>query len=1047
MPFSYIFGKYSDDSYRPYIAWEVTSTDADNNQRTLTVKYGMFKEKESSYNREVTQNIYISVGGQNFSASVSWNFYDKTLGTYNDLFTKTNIVVNQPNGDATSLKVKAVQGELGYITGTITLSSIYKEPVPIPLQSKDSPPKLFEHDATSFNTNGLGVLSDFTYGVVTEELNGEFELEMDYPVNGRRYSDLKLRRIIVAKPNPYDLPQAFRIYSISKPIDGVVTVNAHHISYDLTGYPVSPFTANSASAAFSSLKSKCLVSECPFTFATTSISNSSISVTTPSSIRSVLGGDEGNILDVYGGEYTFDNFQVKHAPNRGSDNGVYIRYGKNLTDFNQEENCSDVFTGVYPYWYGSEYNSDTGETTQKLVTYGIVNVPGTFEFTRILPVDFTSEFDEPPSSNDLKTYAESYISQNNIGTPKVSLSVSFISLKDSQEYYSYAILETIKLGDTIHVEFPEMGVSASSRCIKTVYDLSTCRYESVALGDYESDLAATISGSLTAQSEQSAALTKTKIDNLVANEIVVNKLDATQASIDELQANAITTGTLEAAIAELGYINADEIEANYVKTTFLEANYLTSEEIEANYIDAEYLEAHYLTAEEIEATYVDTNELEANYITADDIDAIYVRADTVVAGDVNAGNIAALVANIQTILSGYLGTGALETIHLTANNAVIDNGIILNAMIQSLEAGKITSGTILTNLVKIASETGNLEIFDNTIKITDNNNIVRVQIGEDSNGDYNYYLWDANGNLMWSPTGVTEAGLNDGIIKDANIAEDAAISGSKIDISSVAQEINDDDSITFSANKILINDETLSAAFTEITEKVDFVETQFSSLETDVDGITSVIGSGEQTEEGTVLSRLNVLEANSDGISLLLSEMTTNLEETTSDFQDKYDTLSGDINNLSSEQESFMRQVSQALEMTPDGTSLIFTEIQAKIDSIDTDISEQISGIDWDNLPLNASAEVKELVSSYIHMGINGVEIGRSGDPIHVQLANNKLSFIRLDSSSENEGHEVAYFEDDMLYVTDAEFLNSIIIGNIVIKSRENGNLSFKLRV
>ncbi len=89
-----------------------------------------------------------------------------------------------------------------------------------------------------------------------------------------------------------------------------------------------------------------------------------------------------------------------------------------------------------------------------------------------------------------------------------------------------------------------------------------------------------------------------------------------------------------------------------------------------------------------------------------------------------------------------------------------------------------------------------------------------------------------------------------------------------------------------------------------------------------------------------MLSRLNVLEANSDGISLLLSEMTTNLEETTSDFQDKYDTLSGDINNLSSEQESFMRQVSQALEMTPDGTSLIFTEIQAKIDSIDTDISE-----------------------------------------------------------------------------------------------------------
>lgn len=103
---------------------------------------------------------------------------------------------------------------------------------------------LHESTETAFTTNGLGTLSDSITCEVTEERNGEFELEMEYPVTGIRYKELQLRRIIMAKPNPYSDLQPFRIYAITKPINGIVTINAEHISYDMSGYPVSAFAAD-----------------------------------------------------------------------------------------------------------------------------------------------------------------------------------------------------------------------------------------------------------------------------------------------------------------------------------------------------------------------------------------------------------------------------------------------------------------------------------------------------------------------------------------------------------------------------------------------------------------------------------------------------------------------------------------------------------------------------------------------------------------------------------------------------------------------------------
>ena len=161
---------------------------------------------------------------------------------------------------------------------------------------------LHESTEMSFTTNGLGALSDAITCEVTEERNGEFELEMEYPVTGIRYKELQLRRIIMAKPNPYSDPQPFRIYAITKPINGIVTINAEHISYDMSGYPVSAFAADTVQNAFINMKSASAV-DCPFSFSTDKITTANMTVLKPSSMRSLLGGVDGSILDVYGGEY------------------------------------------------------------------------------------------------------------------------------------------------------------------------------------------------------------------------------------------------------------------------------------------------------------------------------------------------------------------------------------------------------------------------------------------------------------------------------------------------------------------------------------------------------------------------------------------------------------------------------------------------------------------------------------------------------------------------------------------------------------------------
>lgn len=348
-------------------------------------------------------------------------------------------------------------------------------------------PILYSATETDFSNNGLGILGDCVSCEVTEEANGSFELVMRYPMGGIHYEDIADRSIIKANADQFRDPQLFRVYAISKPMSGIVTVSAEHISYDLSGIPVAPFTAGSVSLALADLKNNA-VTDCPFDFWTDKDTSGTFSVSVPSSIRSRLGGVEGSILDVYGGEYEFDNYTVKLHNNRGMNRGVSIRYGKNLTDIKQEQNCASVATGIYPYWAGDV----DGNTVLVELPEKIVNAPGTYNFVKIRTVDFTESFDAQPTEEELRSKAEIYVKANNIGIPTVSLTVSFAQLEQTDEYKHLKLLEQVLLFDTVNVEFPALGVSATAKAIKIVYDSLSDRVKSITLGSTKANIADTI---------------------------------------------------------------------------------------------------------------------------------------------------------------------------------------------------------------------------------------------------------------------------------------------------------------------------------------------------------------------------------------------------------------------------------------------------------------------------------------------------------------------------------------------------------------------------
>ena len=419
-------------------------------------------------------------------------------------------------------------------------------------------PILFASDATNFTTNGLGRL-DCHECKVTEERNGQFELEMTIAESALHANQIEMTSIIVARASQGSGLQAFRVYRITKPLNGVFKVYANHISYQLSLIPTMPFSvvasAHACEDTLDGLVSNA-VEACPFTFTTDVTTVASYAQSTPASIRSRLGGVQGSVLDQFGGEYEWDNYDVTLHENRGvTTPTVTLRYGKNITDLNQEENIANTITGIVPFWADNEGHLVT--LPEKVVNSSHAS---DYPFKRTVPVDFSDDFEEQPTEAQLRTKAQAYVT--GIGVPVVSIKLSFVNLADTEEYKDVAPLQSVNLCDVINVQFEKYGITTTAKIVKTVYDVLGEKYESLEIGSLRSSLAATINDqNASTQTEIASKFGKIgdEIDNATAwltnsggYVVAVKNTDGTWKELLFLDDNDITTAVNVLRINENG---------------------------------------------------------------------------------------------------------------------------------------------------------------------------------------------------------------------------------------------------------------------------------------------------------------------------------------------------------------------------------------------------------------------------------------------------------------------------------------------------------------
>ena len=381
-------------------------------------------------------------------------------------------------------------------------------------------PILYESTETSFTSNGIGRLSDALECTVTEERNGEYKCELVYPVDGKRFSDITEGRILGVFHDETKTIQPFDIYGRSAPIDGKVTFYASHISYRLNSIVVLPQPYDTCAAAIAGIVQDS-VGENPFTFYTNKNVSAHYQREVPQSARSCLGGEENSILDVFGGgEYEFDKWNVRLLTRRGSDTDVEVRYGKNLTDFEQELDFSDAVNGIMPYWYGTQkfmgVDVKVAFWLPERVLYksGVTPVDGR---NKVIPYDFSDKFEEKPTGAQLRSTAQAWLDSSDIWLPSNSIKVDFVRLSDTEEYKDVAPLQQVKLCDTVLVTFPKYNIEKLRiKIVRTVYNVLAERYDEMELGDPPQ----TFADSITAKVSESVVDLQNEVDGIRRNQFV-----------------------------------------------------------------------------------------------------------------------------------------------------------------------------------------------------------------------------------------------------------------------------------------------------------------------------------------------------------------------------------------------------------------------------------------------------------------------------------------------------------------------------------------------
>lgn len=368
-------------------------------------------------------------------------------------------------------------------------------------------PILYESNETAFTSNGLGRLQDCISCIVREEKNSIYECDFSYPVDGAHFDDIKCGRIIAVTHDDSGDVQPFDIVSYSNPIDGIVTFHAVHISYRQSYMTVAGSNINSLADAFQLFSTA--QPENPFAYDAdfTSTAYFAAADGVPRSVRQMLGGMEGSVLDSYGGEYEFDKFRVTLHRNRGVQRDFVIRYGVNMTKYQDDTDYSGTYSSCIPYWTG-----DDGNGGQTVVKGNRVDAPFSTYNGRndCMPLDLTDKFETAPTTAQLESTALTYMQANQTNLPQQTISVDFARLQDSDEFAGFASLLQCNLCDTVNVVFPKYNMSGTFKIVKTEFDVLRGKYNGMELGHLSTTLAQAL-GITTTANEVSSGINNLSI--------------------------------------------------------------------------------------------------------------------------------------------------------------------------------------------------------------------------------------------------------------------------------------------------------------------------------------------------------------------------------------------------------------------------------------------------------------------------------------------------------------------------------------------------------
>lgn len=402
-------------------------------------------------------------------------------------------------------------------------------------------PILYENTETLFASNGLGRLRDCISCIVTEERNGIYECDFEYPVSGQHYELIKVGRIIGVTHDDLDDVQPFDIKSHSKPIDGIVSFHCTHISYRQSNiiYRNSRVrNLDSLTKAFTDFTGPLVYPANPFNYSTDKTSTGYLACNdgVPRSVRQMLGGIEGSILDTYGGEFEWDKWNVILHSNRGVQRPFAIRYGVNMLSYDDELDASDSFRYGLPFW-------TDGENT---VVGSAVDAGGSTpsDHDETVTLDLSERFESQPTTTALQNEAVSYLNSLHPYLPTQTINVSFARLQDMAGYEDFTDLERCELCDTIKVVFPDYNTDGYFKIVKTVWNALQDKYDEMELGSLQTTLSEALGISVSPEKRGNASPTfdsLTVTNDITAGGQIVGATNTTTPSI------TASTGSLNGA--------------------------------------------------------------------------------------------------------------------------------------------------------------------------------------------------------------------------------------------------------------------------------------------------------------------------------------------------------------------------------------------------------------------------------------------------------------------------------------------------------------------